>query len=208
MTLTRFRAAALAAHPGTPLITDCTQGRVELSHVTFDNWVTKTVNFLRMEAEVGEGSTIALDLPLHWSAAVWTVAVWEAGCDLSLGEGDLHVGGPEADICVSTDPWGMAPAPTGASSEWFFPADVRGMPDALILPTPSPGSVLGYTAEVLAQAALGYAQEVGLDKGGRLQVLEPASDLRGVLALIAAALVVDASVLYGPSAEDVTAQAG
>ncbi len=207
MTISQARAAALAQHPGTPLITDCTQGRVELSHVTFDNWVTKTVNFLQMEAEVGEGSVIRMDLPLHWSAAVWTVAVWEAGCDLSFGAADLVVGGPEADICVSTDPWGMAAPPEGASAEWFFPADVRGMPDALVLPPVTPGSVVGYTPEGLAEAALGYAGQVGLAAGGRLQVLEPASDLRGVLALIAAALRVDASVVYGPTNEAVTAQA-
>lgn len=207
MNVPRTRAAALAAHPGTPLITDCTQGRVELSHVTFDNWVTKTVNFLRLEAEVGEGSVIAVDLPLHWSTAVWTVAVWEAGADLGFGQADLRVGGPDADVCVSIDPWGMAPPPAGASAEWFFPADVRGMPDALVLPGAAPGSVLGFTAEGLAQAALGFANEVGLEAGGRLQVLEPATDLRGALALIAAPLVVDAAVVYGVTNEAVTARA-
>ena len=207
MTVPLARAAALAAHPGRPLITDCTQGRVELSHVTFDNWVTKTVNFLRMEAEVGEGSIVALDLPLHWSAAVWTVAVWEAGCDLGFAKADLHVGGPDADVCVSTDPWGMAPPPAGAGAEWFFPADVRGMPDALVLPPASPGAVLGYTPEGLAEAALGFALKVGLEHGGCLQVTRPATELRGVLALIAAPLMVDAAVVYGPTDEAVTAVA-
>lgn len=207
MTVSQARASALATHPGTPLITDCTQGRVELSHVTFDNWVTKTVNFLQLEADVGEGSVIRVDLPLHWSAAVWTVAIWQAGCDLSFADADLLVGGPDADVCVSTDPWGMAAPPIGAPAEWFFPSDVRGMPDVLVLPAVDPGAVLGYDAEGLAGAAQGLADEVGLVAGGRLQVLEPATDLRGVLALIAAPLVVDASVVYGATTEPVSCRA-
>ncbi len=205
MDLARARARALAAHPGTPLITDCTQGRVELSHATFDNWVTKTVNFLRLEAEVGEGDTIALDLPLHWMSAVWMVSVWEAGCDVTFtGPADLSVGGDDADIYVVADPFGMAPAPADAHAEWFFPADVRGMPDALVLPPATLGALSGYTSEGLAVAASGYAQQVGLVAGGRLQVLDVTRDLRGVLALIAGVLAVDAAVVYGPG-ETVTA---
>lgn len=202
MDLARARAHALAAHPGTPLITDCTQGRVELSHVTFDNWVTKTVNFLRLEAEVGEGDTIALDLPLHWMTAVWAVSVWEAGCDLRFdGPADLSVGGEGADIYVVADPFGMTPAPAHADAEWFFPADVRGMPDALVLPPAAPGALPGYTSAGLADAASGYAQQVGLVAGGRLRVTSLSHDLPGLLALIAGAIAVDAAVIYGTGEE-------
>ena len=56
----------------------------------------------------------------------------------------------------------------------------------------------------LAVAASGYAQQVGLVAGGRLQVLDVTRDLTGVLALIAGALAVDAAVVYGPG-ETVTA---
>ncbi len=206
MDLARARARALAAHPGTPLITDRTQGRVELSHMTFDNWVAKTVNFLRMEAEVGEGDIICLDLPLHWSTAVWVVSVWEAGCDVTFdGSADLRVGSADADIHVSTDPFGLAPAPAGTQAQWHFPADVRGMPDALVFPAPPPGATATTTADGLFLAAAGYAQRVGLTAGGRLQVR---SAERDVAALIGAALAVDAAVVYGPAdGEGVTAVA-
>lgn len=209
MDLRTARLRALAAHPGTPLITDRTQGRVELSHATFDNWVTKTVNLLRLEAEAGEGETVRVDLPLHWMAAVWCVAVWEAGCDLTFeGPADLRVGGESADIFVSLDPFGMAAPPPGTTAQWAFPGDARGMPDALVLPPADVGSVLGTTAEGLALAAVGYAEQHGLTHGGRLHVPGVTADLPGVLALIGAALAVGAAVVYGPAdGEGVTATA-
>lgn len=209
MDLTVARARALAAHPGTPLITDRTQGRVELSHATFDNWVTKTVNFLRLEAEVGEGDTISMNLPLHWMAAVWCVATWEAGCDVTFADdADLRVGGPDADIHVTADPFGMGTPPMDATAQWFFPSDVRGMPDALVLPPPAPGAMPGVTAPGLALAGTGYAERVGLQHSGRLQVHELSPTLDGLLGLIGAALAVDASVVYGPGdGEGITATA-
>lgn len=181
---------------------------MELSHITFDNWVTKTVNFLRLEAEVGEADVIRLDLPLHWMAAVWVVSIWEAGCDVTFeGPADLTVGGQGPDVYVVADAFGMAPAPD-VGADWYFPADVRGMPDALVLPPAPPGSVLGYTPAGLAVAATGYAEQVGLTTGGRLQVGSFPGDLSGVLALIGGALAVDAAVIYGPAhGEDVTATA-
>ena len=54
-TLMQARAESLRSRPSSPLITDCTQGRVELSHATFDNWVCKTVNLLRLELDVEPG---------------------------------------------------------------------------------------------------------------------------------------------------------
>ena len=125
MTLSEARRAALRENPGAPLVTDCTQGRVELSRATFDNWVTKTVNFLRLEADVEAGTSVALSLPLHWMTAVWCVAVWESGADLTFGDADLLVG-LDGDVAVVADPLGMAPAPDGLEAEWVFPGDVRG----------------------------------------------------------------------------------
>ena len=62
-TLMQARAESLRSRPSSPLITDCTQGRVELSHATFDNWVCKTVNLLRLELDVEPGQVISVDLP-------------------------------------------------------------------------------------------------------------------------------------------------
>jgi uncharacterized protein (TIGR03089 family) len=209
MTLATARLAALRAEPGAPLITDCTQARVELSRATFDNWVTKTVNFLRLEAGVEPGSGVAVMLPLHWMAAVWCVAVWEAGADLVLGrEADLTVGPDGSDVVVVADPLGMAAPPDGLAADWFFPADVRGLPDALVLPAPPPGGMPGLPAAELAEQARNYAQRVGLAAGGRLHTEFPPSNLVGVLALVGAPLAVGAGVVLGPAAgEEVTAVA-
>lgn len=199
------RVAALQENPGVPFVTDRTQGRVELSRATFDNWVTKTVNFLRLEADIDPGSTVGVTLPLHWMAAVWCVAVWEAGADLMFGSGDLVVGA-QGDVVVVADPLGMAPPPPGVEAEWFFPADVRGMPDALVLPAPEPGGVAGLSAVEVAEAAADYAARVGLEPGGRLQTQLPPTDLTGVLALVGAPIARAAGVVLG-AGEQVTATA-
>jgi uncharacterized protein (TIGR03089 family) len=204
-TVVEARAAALRAHPSVPLITDCTQGRVELSHITFDNWVTKTVNHLQMECDIGEGARVAVTLPLHWMTAVWLVSVWESGAEVVLsGPADLRVGSAAgADVVVVADPLGMAPAPAGVSADWFFPADVRGMPDQPVLPRPArPGGLAGIDAQALMGLAGEYAARVGLAGGGRLATdLDPVSTV-GVLAAIAAPLAVGASVVYGDAAQE------
>lgn len=197
MTLTAARLQALRENPGLPFVTDCTQGRVELSRATFDNWVTKTVNFLRLEADVEAGSRVAVSVPLHWMAAVWCVAVWESGADLVLGEDGDFVVGAGGDMVVVADPLGMGPAPVGVAADWFFPADVRGMPDALVLPPAEPGGMAGVSAAELHEQAVAYAKRVGLTTGGRLGTERPPTDLTGVLALVGAPLAVGGSVVLG-----------
>lgn len=210
-TLRQTRSEALRLHSGAPLITDCTQGRVELSHATFDNWVNKTVNFLQMEADVTPGTTVALRLPLHWMTAVWWVSVWEAGADASFDAAgaDLVVAtDAPCDMLVVADALGMAPAPTGASAQWFFPADVRAMPDQRVLPPGDLGGLPDMSAGTLYTAAIEYAESVGLLPGGRLNTSLRPDDLAGVLAAIAAPLAVGASVVYsGAEAEGATANA-
>lgn len=213
-TIAGLRTAALRKHPAAPLVTDCTQGRVELSHVTFDNWVCKTVNHLQMQADLSPGDTVALGLPLHWMTAVWLVACWEAGADVAVDgrDADLVVGthGP-VDVLVVADPLGMAPAPSGHTADTVFPADMRGMPDQLVMPAPPPGGMVdGPDAEETAGLAARYAESVGLRPGGRLHTTLPVNGLDGVLAAIAAPLAVDAAAVYGgdPAQERVTATAG
>lgn len=206
------RNVMLKSRPASPLVTDCTQGRVELSHATFDNWVCKTVNFLRLELDVEQGSIVSLELPLHWMSAVWLVAVWESGADVSLDAptADVRVGTASGvDVLVVPDAFGMASAPAGVSADAFFPSDVRGMPDALVLPTPTPGAMAaGGGPEDLANRAAQYATSVGLRAGGRLRTdLDPVN-LTGILAAIAAPLAAGAAVVYGgdPDQEGATAK--
>jgi uncharacterized protein (TIGR03089 family) len=213
-TLADLRADALRKHPAAPLVTDCTQGRVELSHATFGNWVCKTVNFLQMEADLSPGDTVALGLPLHWMTAVWLVACWEAGTDVAVDgrDADLVVGtrGP-VDVLVVADPLGMAPAPAGSTADAVFPVHMRAMPDQLVLPAPPAGGMVdGPDADELAGLAARYAESVGLHRAGRLHTTMQVDRLVGVLAAIAAPLAVEAAVVYGgdPGQERVTATAG
>src|SRR5688500_7214303 len=82
MTPDRLLTQAVAADPARPLITfydDSTGERVELSVVTFANWVAKTANLLVDGLGAEPGQQVSLDLPAHWQAAVWHAACWAAG---------------------------------------------------------------------------------------------------------------------------------
>lgn len=74
-----------------PLVTyyDVGKGeRVELSAVTFANWVAKTANLLSWDVSVAPGDAVALplarDAPGHWMTAVWEVALWQTGAYVDL----------------------------------------------------------------------------------------------------------------------------
>jgi hypothetical protein len=141
-------------------------------------------------------------MPLHWMTAVWLVSIWEAGADVVLGgPGDLLVStSAPADVLVVADPLGMAPAPADAQAPWHFPADVRGMPDQLLLPPADPGGLAGLSSHQLFSQAVDYGAEVGLSPGGRLVTDLTPSNTVGVLAAIATALAVGGSVVYGTGA--------
>jgi uncharacterized protein (TIGR03089 family) len=82
MTPDRLLSQAVVDDPARPLITfydDSSGERVELSVVTFANWVAKTANLLVDGLGAQPGQQVALDLPVHWQAAVWHAACWAAG---------------------------------------------------------------------------------------------------------------------------------
>lgn len=82
MTPDRLLAQAVVDDPARPLITFYDDGsgeRVELSVVTFANWVAKTANLLVDGLGAQQGQRVALDLPVHWQGAVWHAACWTAG---------------------------------------------------------------------------------------------------------------------------------
>jgi len=70
--------------------------RVELSGAVLDNWVSKTTNLLVEEFDAAPGVRVLLDLPPHWRALVWALAVWRTGATLTLT-------GP-ANVVVTTRP--------------------------------------------------------------------------------------------------------
>ncbi len=86
-----------------PLVTfydDATGERVELSVVTYANWVAKTAGLLEDDLMVERGGTALVDLPPHWLGPVWLGALWSLGVAVTddrsrVGPVDLVVCGPE-----------------------------------------------------------------------------------------------------------------
>lgn len=136
-----LQARARAAGAG-PLIThyDVPAGsRIELSAVTFANWVCKTANLIE-DLGVEPGSSIGLGLaetdPGHWVSLVWIAAAWQRGCEVRAGvrpDDELAVIGPADErrgldtVACSLHPLGMgfALAPSGCLDY----AEVLSQPD-------------------------------------------------------------------------------
>jgi uncharacterized protein (TIGR03089 family) len=103
--------AMLGSDAGRPRVT-CyddvpgpTQGeRVELSARVLANWVSKAANALQEEWDLGPGSRVRLDLPPHWRALYWALAVWSVGATVVLDD-------TAADLLVTADPRAAASAP-------------------------------------------------------------------------------------------------
>jgi uncharacterized protein (TIGR03089 family) len=72
---------ALQPEPGRPRLTwyGPDGERVELSGAVLENWVAKTANLLVEELDAGPGTRVVLDLPPHWRAVPWALAVWRVG---------------------------------------------------------------------------------------------------------------------------------
>lgn len=72
----------LRRSPGEPLVTfydHSTSERVELSVVTYANWVAKASSLLVEEYDVERGMRIRVDLPAHWLGTVFLGAAWNVG---------------------------------------------------------------------------------------------------------------------------------
>ena len=120
-----------ASDPGRPRLTwyddepGVTQGeRIELSARVLANWVNKAANLLQDDAAAGPGTTVGLDLPTHWRALYWALAVWSVGAEVVLGDEAT-----EADVLVTSDP-GRASAHGGDAVLVSLPALARAHPDA------------------------------------------------------------------------------
>lgn len=126
-----------------PLITHydaAADSRIELSALTFANWVDKTANLI---VDLGHGDGDPIDLPIvlthpgHWVSLVWVAAAWQRGCAVGLGESgsDLMVVGPgderraETTVMCSLHPLGRglteAPADVVDYVEVFAQPDLH-----------------------------------------------------------------------------------
>ncbi len=129
-----------------PLVTfydDATGERVELSVLTYANWVAKTAGLLQDELELGRGARVRMDLPTHWLAPVWLGAVWSVGgVAVTAGPADAVVCGPDGvaeaaaagvpAVALSLRPMGARfadPLPAGVLD---YGVAVWGQPDAFV----------------------------------------------------------------------------
>jgi uncharacterized protein (TIGR03089 family) len=156
----------------TPLLTyyDLDSGeRVELSAVSFGNWVDKTSNLLvdELAAEPGQviSMPLAIEAPGHWLTAVWQLACWQVGLVVDLtnpaataavvtGRQWQGYEAPEVYACA-LHPLGFGftePLPAGVHD---YAIEVRNQPDRFSGPSPSPGAAAWVDAErILTQADL------------------------------------------------------
>ena len=148
-----------------PLITfydDRTGERVELSVLSFENWVAKTANLL-VDGECAEpGELLSLRLPTHWQGAVWLCAAWSAGlvtafddatspvADHAITDGDL--GGYAREVLTYGDQF-TAPAAVSANSPALLTADGAW----------THSDVLAHGTQVASSAALGAAPRLFTD---------------------------------------------
>lgn len=113
--------------------------RVELSGKVLDNWAAKTSNYLAEELDAEPGTTVELDLPVHWKTLVWALGAWQAGCPIALS---AAAGAPVR--VTAADPEPRTPGELVAAVA--LPALAMSWPDAL------PGGTSDYSAEVRAFA--------------------------------------------------------
>ncbi len=220
-TLVEALAEEVRGDPGRPLVTfydEATGERVELSSVTFDNWVSKIANLFADELGLDPGDGCAVQLPTHWLAPVIVLGCWTAGLVLTRpDEARVRVVGP-ADVRRAADVDGsvltlacslrplagrfVEPLPPG----WLdFAAEVPPQPDAVLDPRPrlptdpavSPAFVGAGEGSHLALLAAGRAaaERLGLEAGGRLATDLGSADFHGLVTSVAAPLAVGGSVV-------------
>ena len=126
--------------------------RVELSGPVLAQWVTKAANMLLEELDAGPGARVRVDLPGHWRAVVWAMAVWRVGACVVVSD---EVGTSPVDAVVTAAPASFAGRPGVVAVA--LPALARSFPGAL------PDGVLDGSAVLSYGDALGSVPPVDLD---------------------------------------------
>lgn len=125
-------AHLLNADAATPRLTvydESTGARMDFSAQTLDNWVAKIANMLEEELDLEPDSTIVIDVPTSWQAAVIALGSLAAGTTFEFGESTLLADvvftsparylaaqerQPQADIVlISDDPFGRGIVESG-----------------------------------------------------------------------------------------------
>ena len=91
----------LALDPASPRLTvynETTGARLDFSAITLDNWASKVGNMLLDELDLEEGSTIAIDLPVSWQAAVIILGALATAVDVEFVSGSAD----DADVVFTS----------------------------------------------------------------------------------------------------------
>jgi uncharacterized protein (TIGR03089 family) len=121
--------------------------RIELSAISFDNWVAKAANLLLLDLDVEPGDAICLDLSGNWLLPVWAAAVWGVGGVVALPRSDAAAAA--AVQIVSEDRFDRRPLdqphssfePQSAVAGWTQPRSSS--PEILVVSTSPLGAPLG-----------------------------------------------------------------
>ncbi|MCG7243320.1 MULTISPECIES: TIGR03089 family protein [unclassified Corynebacterium] len=118
-----------AATPRLTVYNESTGARMDFSAQTLDNWAAKIANMLEEELDLEPDSTIAIDVPTSWQAAVIALGALAAGPTFDFGESAALADvvftspsrylaaqerQPQADIVlISDDPFGRGIVESG-----------------------------------------------------------------------------------------------
>ena len=200
---------------------DMTGERVELSRITFDNWVAKTANLIQDILAAAPGEIIAILLPVHWQALVWLTACWEtrlvaapgldpAKADHAVVDADhLAAAGrsPGERIALALRPlggrfgeYGMDPLPPGVLD---YAAEVPGHGDRFTSASgpARPGDPallldgMTYTQTELSARGRDRASELGLPRRARVLTDRAPETMDGITDALLAPLVVGGSTV-------------
>lgn len=139
--------------------------RVEFSGRVLENWVAKTANYLVDELDAEPGTTVALDIPLHWRSLVWLLATWAVGATaVTKGGGVPAAGASDAGASDAGVPDIIATADPAAALEQLAGARPAPLVVAVALPALAmrwtgslPPRTLDYSGDVRAHADVFYA---------------------------------------------------
>ncbi len=146
--------ALQASDSGRPRLTWYGPGgeRVELSARVLANWVVKTANLLGEELGIGPGDRVTLDLPGHWRAVVWQLALSMVGAVpaapgteaavLTVGAEPAALGAGDVLVTLPALARSAGHLPVGVVD---YNAEVGPQPDVLVVaasPVPLPPAVV------------------------------------------------------------------
>jgi uncharacterized protein (TIGR03089 family) len=213
-------AQTVTDHPGRPLVTfydGSTGERIELSAVSFDNWVSKIANLFSDQLMLDPGEVVALSLPPHWLSGVTLLGAWTAGLQVTFEAPSsiapaASVVGPgalDAASAVAGQPIACSLAPLAAPFTsplppgWLdFAREVPGQPDVVLAPAavePSTVAVLEAARPVthgdLVEQGWAVAERRGLTAGSRLLTDANSGSTAGLVPALVAPLVSGASVV-------------